>query len=100
MPKPKARATRVSKPKVVEVEVEKEVEQSTPDPEIKPKPKRVAKVKIVEAPIVEPPPETPKAVRKPRVIKEILPQVPLPVRVSRAEKREQLYHNLASNALP
>ena len=60
----------------------------------------MVKVKTVEAPIVEPPPEKPKAVRKPRIVKEVPPQVPLPVRVSRAEKREQLYHNLASNALP
>ena len=109
-PKPKARAKRVSKPKVVEqaetvLDVDTEIEPETPQEivEIKAKPKRVAKVKVVEQPpVVEQPVEKPKTVRKPRVKKEepsiVAPT--MPVRMSRAAKREELYHSLASNALP
>ncbi len=110
-PKPKARAKIITKPKaiawadaVVDVDTEIENEISTPEiVETKAKPKRAAKVKIVEPPsVVEQLPEKPKAVRKPRVTKEepLIVEPAKPVRLSRADKREQLYHSLASNALP
>ena len=112
-PKPKARAKRVSKPKavadaIVDVDTPVLVETSTPEPvETKPKAKRVAKVKMIEPPVVvEPPPEKPKAVRKPRVKKEKVVdekpnnQVPpFPPRLSRTAAREALYHSLASGGL-
>ena len=64
----------------------------------------MAKVKVVEPPpVVEQLPEKPKAVRKPRVKKEepvVVVQPTMPVRMSRAAKREELYHSLASHALP
>ena len=107
-PKPKARAKRTPKPKTLEITdtaVDAEVEPEVPPEivEVKPKAKRVAKVKTVDPPVVvEPPPEKPKAVRKPRVKKEDQSTVQpiMPVRMSRAAKREELYHSLASNALP
>ena len=104
----------VSKPKtllqrtetVVDVDTATEPETATPVLETKPKPKRAAKVKIVEPPlVVEPPPEKPKAVRKPRAKKEEVNEelkisVPAsPHRLSRTEKREALYHSLASGGL-
>lgn len=101
-PKPKARAKRVSKPKALArtetvLDADTEIEPETEFVEIKPKPKRVAKVKVVESiPVVEQP------IEKPRVKKdEPLYVAPtMPVRMSRAAKREELYHSLASNALP
>ena len=111
-PKPKARAKRTPKPKALartDTVVDVEVEVPPEIVEVKPKAKRVAKVKQVEPPVVveppdvvEPPPEKPKAIRKPRVKKEESPNVQptMPVRMSRAAKREELYHSLASNALP
>ena len=108
VPKPKARAKRVPKPKAVaapETAVEVETETETPPVvvETKPKAKRMPKVKISEVPlVVEPPPEKPKKERKPRVTKEVQTGVEptMPVRMSRAAKREELFHALASNALP
>ena len=109
-PKAKARAKRVSKPKAVErteTVIEPEIELET-IPEIiqtKPKPKRAAKVKTVETiPVVEQPVEKPKVVRKPRVKKEepqtVVSAFPaFPARLSRTEKREALYHSLASGGL-
>ena len=117
-PKPKARAKRVSKPKAVEsfevvppTEIEPEGEFQVI--QSKAKPKRAAKVKVVEpTPVAETPPEVPpppekapekpKLTRKPRVKKEEQPITPptMPARMSRAAKREELYHSLASNALP
>ena len=111
-PKPKARAKRTPKPKALartDTAVDVEVEVPPEIVEVKPKAKRVAKVKQVEPPVVveppdvvEPPPEKSKAIRKPRVKKEESPNVQptMPVRMSRAAKREELYHSLASNALP
>ena len=113
-PKAKARAKRVSKPKtplqrtdaVVDVGTAIELETATPVLETKPKPKRAAKVNIVDIPlVVEEPPEKPKAVRKPRVKKEEVKEelkivVPaFPPRLNRTEKREALYHSLASGGL-
>ena len=112
-PKPKAKAKRVSKPKalertdtIVDVDTAIESETATPVLETKPKPKRAAKVKIVDIPlVVEEQPEKPKAVRKPRVNKEEVKEelkivVPaFPPRLSRTEKREALYHSLASGGL-
>ena len=110
-PKPKARAKIVSKPEALErtdtiVDVDTAIDPETATPEIvetKPKPKRAATVQIIEQPlVVEPPPEKPKAVRKPRVKKEkpFIAEPSKPVRMSRVDKREQLYHSLASSALP
>ena len=109
-PKPKAKAKRVSKPKALEktdtvVDVDTAIELETATPEIvetKPKPKRAAKVKIIEQPlVVEQLPEKLKVVRKPRAKKEELQIVvpAFPARLSRTEKREALYHSLASGAL-
>ena len=115
-PKPKARAKRVSKPKAVEsVEIVPPVE-AEPEGEfqvVKPKPNRAAKTKVVEPvpveetpPVVPPPPEKapekPKLTCKPRVMKEEQPVAlpAMPVRMSRAAEREELYHSLASSALP
>ena len=88
-----------------ETVIDTEIEPEAPPGivETKPKPKRVAKVKIVEPPsVVEQLPEKPKAVRKPRVKKDdqqiVAPT--MPVRISRADKREQSYDSLASSALP
>ena len=80
---------------------------------VKPKPKRVAKTKVVEPvpveetpPVVPPPPEKApekaKLTRKPRARTEEQSVAPptMPVRMSRAAKREELYHSLASSALP
>ena len=86
--------------------VAEELDPTAPKP--KARAKRVAKVKVVETPAVEetheatlPVIEEPKAVRKPRVVKEISPLQPtLPVRMSRMAAREQLYQTLVSNALP
>ncbi len=68
--------------------------------------KRAAQVKIAETPLlVEELPEKPKAVRKPNVKKEEVKEelkivVPaFPPRLSRTEKREALYHSLASGGL-
>ena len=115
-PKPKARAKRVSKPKAVEnfeVVTPTEIEPEGELQVVKAKPKRAANVKAVEQtpveetpPEVPPPPENvpekPKLTRKPRVKKEEQPITPptMPARMSRAAKREELYHSLASNALP
>jgi hypothetical protein len=95
-PKPKARAKRVSKPKALArtetvLDADTEIEPETEFVEIKPKPKRVAKVKVVEQPIEKP------TVKKDEPL-YVAPT--MPVRMSRAAKREELYHSLASNALP
>ncbi len=106
-PKPNARAKRVPKPKAVvddtAIEPEPAPEQVAP----RPRAKRTAKAKVAELPpVVEEPVEKPKAVRKPRVIKEELHvqkpnnQVPpFPPRLSRTAAREALYHSLASGGL-
>ena len=115
-PKPKARAKRVSKPEAVEKVEDVPPVEAEPEGEfqvVKPKPKRAAKAKVVEPvpveetpPVVPPPPEKapekPKLTRKPRVKKEeqVAATPTMPVRMSRAAKREELYHSLASNALP
>ena len=107
-PKPKARAKRTPKPKILErtdTAVDTEVEPEVPPEivEVKPKATRAAKVNMVDPPVVvEPPPEKPKAVRKSGVKKEDQSNVQptMPVRMSRAAKREELYHSLAPNALP
>ena len=115
-PKPKARAKRVSKPKAVEsFEIVPSVEEE-PEGEfqvVKPKPKRVAKAKVIKPvpveetpPVVPPPPEKapekPKLTRKPRAKKEepVAATPTVPVKMSRAAKREELYQSLASSALP
>ena len=112
---PKAKAKRVSKPKLVVEKPETVVEgdESAEAPETmepKPKPKRAAKVKVVDVPpVVEQPAEKPKAVRKPRVKKEVPKEEstqglqcvvpPFPPRLSRTSAREALYHSLASSGL-
>jgi len=105
-PAPKVRAKRVPKPKVV---ADSTSEPETP-PEVvetKPKAKRVAKVKVVEPPLVVEPMlnDKPKAVRKPRVKKEMSTSGPsivvpgFPPRLTRTAAREALYQSPASNAL-
>ena len=102
----------MSKPKAVadDTAIEPEpVPEPVAEPVVpKPRAKRLAKAKIVELePVVEePPPEKPKAVRKPRAVKEELHvqkpnnQVPpFPPRLSRTAAREALYHSLASGGL-
>ena len=104
-PKPKARAKRVPKPKAVVDDVPIEIEAEPVAP--KPRAKRAPKVKVAELPpVVEEPIEKPKAVRKPRPVKEELHvqqpnnQVPpFPPRLSRTAAREALYHSLASGGL-
>ena len=103
-PKPKARAKRVPKPKAVVDDVPIEIEPEPVAP--KPRAKRAPKVKVAELPpVVEEPIEKPKAVRKPRAVKEELHvhqpnnQVPFPPRLSRTAAREALYHSLASGGL-
>ena len=109
-PKPKARAKRVPKPKALErtdtvVDVDTAIELETATPpilETKPKPKRAAKVKIIETPlVVEQLPEKNESCPNPRAKKEELQIVvpAFPARLSRTEKREALYHSLASGAL-
>ena len=125
---PKAKRKSRAKPvEQLETEAEPEPERETPTaPEPQPEPeelreapaapkpkaraKRASKVKVEELPVVleatrsatgNPPPEKPKAVRKPRIVKEVsLIQPTIPVRMSRMAAREKLYQNLASNALP
>ncbi len=103
--KPKARAKRVPKPNAVVDDVAIEIEPEPVAP--KPRAKRAPKVKVSELPpVVEEPVDKPKAVRKPRVVKEELHvqkpnnQVPpFPPRLSRTAAREALYHSLASVGL-
>ena len=111
-PKPKARAKRVPKPKAVADDTAIEPEP-VPEPVAelasvpKPRAKRAPKAKVIElVPVVEEPVVKPKAVRKPRVVKEELRaqtpnnQVPpFPPRLSRTAAREALYHSLASGGL-